>query len=205
MLADPFRGMVKKHIENLSPPGYITPAMTPPAHRKHLRAILLILLLIILLPGLLYTVYELTTLSASEELVRLQGQRAALTRRIEATNRRLAAVAWKKLQGETSSLQEVVARRRLVWSQLLADLERVVPWGVRVVSVNTTVAADGTLQIGLQGLATSRDGWLKLVVVLFNDSAFSDPLPTSEEASSAKNTLGYGFALSVRYWPEGRP
>ncbi len=43
--------------------------MTLPAHRKHLRTILLILLLIILLPAFLYSVYELTTLSANEELV----------------------------------------------------------------------------------------------------------------------------------------
>ena len=43
--------------------------MTRSAQKKPLRTILLILLLIILLPALLYTVYELSTRGASEELV----------------------------------------------------------------------------------------------------------------------------------------
>ena len=37
----------------------------------------------------------------------------------------MTAVGWKKLQVETAAMQDVVARRRLVWSQLLADLEPV--------------------------------------------------------------------------------
>jgi two-component system phosphate regulon sensor histidine kinase PhoR len=59
----------KERFENLSLPRYIVPAMAPSAHYMPLRTILLILLLIILLPALLYSVYELKTLSANEELV----------------------------------------------------------------------------------------------------------------------------------------
>ncbi len=143
--------------------------------------------------------------AAIASLARLRARRADLVAKVEAANRQLAAVGWKKLQGETTSLEEVVARRKLVWSQLLADLERVVPWDIRLVSITPSVAKDGSLQIGLDGLATGRDAWLKLIAVLFADPKFSDPLPRSEEAPSARNGQGYRFSLTVRYWPEGRP
>ena len=142
--------------------------------------------------------------AAIGSLARLRARRAELVAKVEAANSQLAAVGWKKLQGETTSLEEVVARRRLVWSQLLADLERVVPWDVRLVSINPSVANDGSLQIGLNGLATGRDAWLKLLAALFADPKFSDPIPRSEEAPSARNGLGYKFSLTVRYWPEGK-
>jgi type IV pilus assembly protein PilN len=142
--------------------------------------------------------------AAAGSLTRLRARRAELATKVEAANRQLAAVGWKKLQGETTSLEDVVARRRLVWSQLLADLERVVPWDIRLVSITPSVAKDGSLQIALDGLATGRDAWLKLIAALFADPRFSDPLPRSKEAPSARNGLGYRFSLTVRYWPEGK-
>ena len=143
--------------------------------------------------------------SAADLLRRTQARRAELVSQVETANRELAAVPWKKLQVEATSLQMVVGRRKLVWSQLLADLERVVPWDVRLVQIMPTVDKNGGLQIELQGLATGREAWLKLLAVLFTDSKFSDPLPRSEEAPSATNSRGYKFSLDVRYWPEGRP
>ncbi len=142
--------------------------------------------------------------SAAELLRRTQVRRAELAAQADALNRELAAVAWKKLQLETSSLQVVVGRRGLVWSQMLADLERVTPWNVRLVQITPTVDKDGHVQLELRGLATDRSAWLKLLAVLFTDARFSDPLPRSEEAPSATNGKGYRFILGVRYWPEGR-
>ena len=143
--------------------------------------------------------------AATGSLGRLRARRAELVAKLEAANRQLAAVGWKQLQGETKSLEAVVARRKLVWSQLLADLERVVPWDVRLMSITPSVGEDGSLQIALDGLATGRDAWLRLIAALFADPKFSDPIPRSEEAPSARNGLGYRFSLTVRYWPEGKP
>ena len=142
--------------------------------------------------------------TAAELLGRTQSKRAELEARVEAENRELAAVPWKKLQLETASMQVVVGRHKLVWSQLLVDLERVVPWDVRVVDI-LPVVKDGAIHVRLQGLATGRDAWLKLLAVLFTDPSFSDPLPSSEEAPSATNSKGYRFDLTVRYWPGGKP
>jgi Tfp pilus assembly protein PilN len=143
--------------------------------------------------------------SAAKSLVALQMKRAELTARVEQTNLKLAGVGWKSLQAETGEMQGVVARRKLVWSQLLADLERTIPWDVRLVSITPVVERDGAVRVGVNGVAASRDAWLRLVAHLFVDPRFSDPLPTSEQSPSATNGQGYQFSLTVRYWPEGRP
>jgi Tfp pilus assembly protein PilN len=146
-----------------------------------------------------------TERAAAAKLTQLQARRTELTAKVEAANRKLAAVPWKKLQGETESLQGVVARRRLVWSQLLGDLERVVPWDIRLVSIAPTVGKEGEVRVAISGIATGREAWLKLLAVLFTDRSFSDPLPSSEDAPSASNSQGYKFVLAVNYWPGGRP
>jgi hypothetical protein len=145
-----------------------------------------------------------TERAAAARLGQLQAKRTELAAKVEADNRKLAAVNWKKLQLETESLQDVVARRKLVWSQLLADLERVVPWDIRLVSIAPTVAKEGNVRVAIAGIATGREAWLKLVAVLFTDRSFSDPLPSSEEAPSASNSQGYKFQLTVNYWPGRR-
>jgi type IV pilus assembly protein PilN len=143
--------------------------------------------------------------SYAANLQRLEAQRAELMAQVGQSNRQMADVAWKKLAIETAAMSGVVARRTLVWSQLLADLERVIPWDVRVISITPSIDKDGSVLINLTGVATGRDAWLKLLAVLFTDSKFSNPMPINEEAPSATNGIGYRFALSVHYWLEGRP
>jgi Tfp pilus assembly protein PilN len=143
--------------------------------------------------------------SAEAKLDHLLARRAELSAQVEKTDRTLAKVRWKQLNTEAASLQSVIGRRKLVWSQLLADLERVLPWDVRLVSIAPTVDPDGTLKVTLTGFATGRDAWLKLLATLFADSRFSDPLPHSEETSQATGGQGHRFTITVSYWPGGRP
>jgi Tfp pilus assembly protein PilN len=142
--------------------------------------------------------------SYAEALARLEARRSELTAKVADANRKLAAVGWKKLGTETAAMEGVVARRKLVWSQLLVDLERSIPWDVRLTSIAPAFGKDGGLLVGLTGIATGRDAWLKLLAHLFTDPKFSDPMPLSEEAPSATNSAGYRFQLTVHYWPEGR-
>jgi hypothetical protein len=133
----------------------------------------------------------------------LQERRAQLSARVESTNRQLARINWKKLEGETASLHAVVARRQVVWSQLLADLERVLPWDVRLINIAPSLGAKGVITVQLDGYATGRDAWLKTLAALFADRHFANPVPQQEEAPSDKNAFGYHFQLTTEYWPEG--
>lgn len=138
-------------------------------------------------------------------LVELRERGRTLRSQVVTSNRRLSTVAWKALSSETSSLGGVVTRRQFSWTRLLRDLERVVPWDVRLVSVDPAIEADGRIRVGLQGIATDRGAWLRLIARLFTDGSFSDPLPSSEESSTSSGMPGYRFQIQVRYWPEGKP
>jgi Tfp pilus assembly protein PilN len=135
----------------------------------------------------------------------LQAQRLKLQQEVGASNRQLASIGWKKLQTEVETLHGVVARRQVSWSRMLADLERVVPWDVRLVSISPVVGKDGRMSLQLQAIAVSREAWLSLLARLFTDSQFSDPVPQVEESPVASGEQGYVVGLLVRYWPEGRP
>jgi Tfp pilus assembly protein PilN len=141
-------------------------------------------------------------LAAEEQSLRTRY--AALQAEVQTADRRLGATNWRKLLADADRMQQVAERRRVAWSRLLVDLERVLPWDVRLVSVAPAIDDKGAVQVSLTGVAAGRDAWLKLLGRCFADTNFSEPVPASEEAPSASNTVGYRFQLRVRYWPEGR-
>lgn len=140
----------------------------------------------------------------SVRLAELQQHRDELVREVEDINRTLARVEWRRLGLEASALDQIVVQRLLVWSELLADLERLMPWDVRLVSIEPSVTERREVQITMRGVAAGRQSWLTLLERLFADPRFSDPIPASEETPSAGNPQGYRFQLRVRYWPEGQ-
>ncbi len=159
----------------------------------------------------------LTAMSVSEFLVKreeeeglsarlavLQQRREVVAREVEEVNQKLAGVPWKQLQGDTAALRQIAGKRAWAWTTLLADLERVLPWDVRLVSISPSVDDKGRVRLALVGVAAGRDSWLTLVTRLFNDPSFADPVPASEEAPSANNPQGYRFQLAVRYLPGRR-
>lgn len=167
------------------------------------------LLGVLALAGSTFTLLDLMRARGSERdlearLAELKARRVELSRRVDESNRRLTAVKWKQLESETASLASLVARRNFAWSVLLGDLERVIPWDVRLTSIEPAVQEDGSLKVGLQGIATTRDAWLKLIARLFADNRFSDPVPVSEEAPGTGSPQGTTFSVTVSYWPEGR-
>jgi len=143
--------------------------------------------------------------SLTERLTRLEKRRKELGATVDSTNRELQRVNWSQLRLESESLGKAFAGRSFSWSELLLDLERVLPWDTRLTSVAPRLREDGEVEIALVGLAAGRDGWLRLLARLFADKKFSNPMPLSEEAPASTGGLGYKFQLRVRYWPEGRP
>jgi hypothetical protein len=135
----------------------------------------------------------------------LQQQRGELAARAGVLDRELSRVSWQTLEAEAASLRQVVAQRKFAWTSLLADLEPVLPWDVRLIKIDPRVDEDGQVTIGLDGIAASREAWLRLLARLFSDLHFSDPMPEIEQAPGTKGGDSFTFKLTVKYWPEGRP
>lgn len=141
----------------------------------------------------------------SARLAPLEKQREELIGSVDAVNRELAKTSWSVLATETAGLEKVLEQRELSWTRLLGDVESVLPWDVRLVSIGPSLGPKGEVNLSLSGVSTGRQAFLDLLARLFSDSRFSDPTPRSEEAPSATNAVGYRFQVMVRYWPEGRP
>ncbi len=135
----------------------------------------------------------------------LEARRNELVARVQVADAALKGRKWRELERETASLARIVAARNLSWSRMLADLERVLPWDVRLTSVSPHVREVGNCELTLAGYASGRAAWLTLLGRLFADERFSNPIPLTEEAPSPTNSLGHKFQLKVTYWPEGRP
>lgn len=142
---------------------------------------------------------------AGTRLERLNQKAAELSQQAAALNRELSQVNWKKLKAEVDSVAQAASQRQLRWGRLLADLEAVLPWDVRLSSINPTVDAKGTVTITLEGVATSREAWLRFLSRLMEDPRFANPVPRMEEAPGTGNAVGYVFTLVVTYQPEAGP
>lgn len=146
---------------------------------------------------------EETQLAAAVRDLDARGQE--LAGEVAALDRQLSRAPWKKLKAETASMQQLVVQRSALWTSLFADLERVLPWDTRLVSITPKTGEAGEILVSLSGVAADRAAWLKLLGRFLTDTRFSDPVPRSEEAPGEQNSVGYKFILEVRYWPEGRP
>jgi len=145
-----------------------------------------------------------TEADLTARLAPLEQRRAELATTVATLDRELAGVKWEALGTEVRALNQVLATRRVVWTGLLADLERILPWDVRLVTISPAVDSGGEVILSLAGISTGRQGWLTLLARLFADGSFSDPVPLSEEAPGATNALGHRFQVRAKYWPEGK-
>lgn len=139
---------------------------------------------------------------AGSKLLALSQKASLLSQQADALNRELSRVNWKKLKLEVDSVAHAASQRQLRWGRLLSDLENVTPWDVRLLSINPAVDASGKVTITLEGVATSREAWLKFLGRLMEDPRFANPIPKQEEAPGTGSPMGYGFSLSVTYNPE---
>ena len=99
-------------------------------------------------------------------------------------------------------LNAVFARKSFSWTAVMMDLERVLPAGVQVTSIEPQILADGTVTIRLR-VSGDRDRAVGLVRNLETSSRFVRPRLAGEAAQASENGLA-GGARSVSM-PNGGP
>jgi len=114
----------------------------------------------------------------------------------------LAAVPWQTLETRVERFNLLMKERSFSWLDLLSDIERVMPYQVRLTDISPQVSADG-ISLGLEAVARSREAMLSLYDNLIADPSFSTPLPRREVDPESGTAIGYLFTLSVTYHPGG--
>ncbi|MBD3855858.1 MAG: PilN domain-containing protein [Acidobacteria bacterium] len=83
---------------------------------------------------------------------------------------------------------------------MLDDIERVMPYDVRLTKITPGVGDDGAV-LSLALIAHNRDAMLELLDNLVADPQFSDPTPSTESTPEENAAAAYVMNLRVNYHP----
>jgi len=92
---------------------------------------------------------------------------------------------------------DLLRRKGISWTRIFADLEKTVPYNVRVVQIHPTIDAQNRIVLDLQVAAESSEPVIALMKSLEN-APFSNPQPKTQQAPSQSEPL-WRYRLSVEY------
>jgi Tfp pilus assembly protein PilN len=121
---------------------------------------------------------------------------AAVRNDIEALKR----VPWRSLTRRVDATNLILREHSFSWLGMLDDIERVMPYDVRLTRIAPSVSDEGAV-LSLALIAHNRDAMLELLDNLVADPRFSNPIPSGEETPEANTTAGYVMNLRVNYQP----
>ncbi len=113
----------------------------------------------------------------------------------------LERVPWRTLTRRVDATNLILREHSFSWLGMLDDIEKVMPYDVRLTKITPIVSTDGT-SLSLALIAHNRDAMLELLDNLVADPRFSDPTPL-KESSPEDNAAGiYVMNLRVNYQPK---
>ena len=113
----------------------------------------------------------------------------------------LERVPWRSLTRRVNATNLVLREHAFSWLGMLDDIERVMPYDVRLTRITPGVGADEvTLSLAL--IARNRDAMLQLLDNLVADPSFSGPTPATESTPEESTTAEYVMSLRVTYHPD---
>jgi type IV pilus assembly protein PilN len=109
----------------------------------------------------------------------------------------------RDMRDRSQFLNALIARKAFSWTQVFADLEKVMPARLHVVSIHPELTEDEQLQIKLTVAGDSRERALDLVKRMEGSPRFRQPVVNSENAQTNSQTPGDNveFNISALYAP----
>lgn len=144
-----------------------------------------------------YVRYVRDTRTTRNEITSIQAQIQQEHRRAEAATRDTSTIDLLSLSKEAKFVNTQLAQRAFSWSELLDQLEAVLPGNVRINSISPQFADNGLVHLSLSCEGKSPDTLLTTINRLQRDPHFSNPFPTNQESTPS----GYRFGLGVDYRP----
>ncbi len=107
------------------------------------------------------------------------------------------------IRDRSQFLNGLIERKAFSWTQVFADLERIMPARLHVVSIHPELTESEDLQIKLTVAGESRDRALDLVRRMEESPRFRQPVINSENAQTNSQTPGDNveFNISALYVP----
>jgi len=140
--------------------------------------------------------------SLEEQLVRLEQLETEHDRLATEVAEQAAAldrVPWRSLTARINGVNSVIREHQFSWIGLLDDIERVLPYEVRLTKISPRIRAE-TVTLSLEAVGKTRDALLDLLDRMIADPSFSDPTPQAE-ISPEESGFGYVLTLTVQHHP----
>ncbi len=135
---------------------------------------------------------------AQARLDRVHAQTLALQQQRSANEARMRQPQNRDVLDRSQFLNATFARKSFSWTAVMMDLERVLPAGVQVTSIDPQVSKTGEVTIRLR-VAGDRDRAVSLVRNLEHSSRFLQPRLSSEATQATES--GNGLAGGARNAP----
>ncbi len=129
---------------------------------------------------------------------RLAAEERNLTAEVGGQIEGLEKVPWGSLTARVNGTNLILREHTFSWLTLLDDVERVMPYEVRILKVTPEVGP-AAVTLHLVVVAQTRDAMLEFLENLVDDPNFSQPSPRREQGPEESDMPGYSLALSVRY------
>jgi Tfp pilus assembly protein PilN len=111
----------------------------------------------------------------------------------------LNRIPWRSLSARVNAVNTIIREHEFSWIDLLDDIERVLPYDVRLTKISPKVDTD-TVNLSFTVIGRTREALLELLDNLIADPHFSDPTPSSE-MTPEESGLGYVLAMTVVHHP----
>ena len=144
--------------------------------------------------------YLVDTKETRAEIARVENETRREQERTRQLQTTIKSIDVKRLTAETRYINNQIVDRAFSWSQLLDDLEQVLPRDVRLTSLNPALdEKTGLISLSLNARGKNHDGLVALLRNIQRDPKFSDAFPSTE----TKMEDGYLYIVSAMYKPEG--
>lgn len=171
------------------------------------RLVLALVALILAVTGLLLFAnvragyhYLVSTRETRETIETLEAEQRREETTRQSIAQQIARVDTKRLSLASRYVNAQLAERAFSWSGLLDRLERVVPSGVRLVTLNPAVEKGGKITLQLSCIAKNADGMVEMLNRMIRDPHFDRPFPSSERTREDGTR---DFSIQVDYNPAG--
>ncbi len=123
--------------------------------------------------------FLVTNRSVDDELVRrdeLELRYNDLEQAVRSDINVLQKVPWRSLQARVDATNLVLREHSFSWLRMLDDIERVMPYDVRLTKIMPNVSNSGVI-LSFEVVARNRDAMLDFLDNLVADPRFDDPTP----------------------------
>ena len=141
--------------------------------------------------------YRNETQETRTKIASLEQQAADERARTNTLNQRIRTVDVKLLAKQTQFANTQLAQRAFSWSELLDQLERILPDYVRIESISPSFGDNGLVTLSLQCVARDANGLVNTLTRFNSNPRFTSAFPRNEDHTPE----GFRFTITVDYRP----